>query len=127
MAALPPGASKPPPPGEAPSFEDSPLMGGFDVTFFLPFARQEVYRELMVQDNPLGTAPDLTTSLLRPGYVSVAEAGTAVSRARTRAHVANAPPPSPSPSLPLPSPSTRARAPALLRLCRRCGAARPPR
>ena len=68
MAGLPPGASTPPASGQAASFDESPKLGGFDLSFFLPFSRQELYSELLVADNPLGSSPNVTFEILRAGY-----------------------------------------------------------
>jgi len=68
MAGLPPGASTPPTSGQAASFDESPKLGGFDLSFYLPFSRQELYSELLVADNPLGSSPNVTFEILRAGY-----------------------------------------------------------
>ena len=66
--SLPAGASRPPSDGLPPQFDDSPDMGGFSVSFFLPFERLDVYNELLSRDNPLGSSPNAQFKILRPGY-----------------------------------------------------------
>lgn len=46
----------------------SPDMGGFTLSFMIPFERTEVYDELLVDDNPLGSSPNVAYTILRPGY-----------------------------------------------------------
>ena len=43
-------------------------MGGFTLSFMIPFERTEVYDELLVDDNPLGSSPNVAYTILRPGY-----------------------------------------------------------
>lgn len=50
-------------------------MGGFDISFFLPFSRQELYSELLVVDNPLGSSPNVSFTVLRPGYTEEVSPG----------------------------------------------------
>ncbi len=52
------------------TFASSPDMGGFTVLFSLPFSRLDVYKELLIHDQPLGSSPNVTFTLLRPGYTA---------------------------------------------------------
>lgn len=62
---IPAGASDP----TSLTFQSSSNMaGGFDVTFSIPFSRVDVYKELLVPDSPLGSSPNVTFRILRPGY-----------------------------------------------------------
>ena len=48
-----------------------PRMGGFELSFYLPFDRACVYDELLVHPRrryPLGASPNVAFSILRPGY-----------------------------------------------------------
>ena len=60
------------PPGATASAEEldrgSPDMGGFTLSFMIPFERTDVYDELLVDDNPLGSSPNVAFTILRPGY-----------------------------------------------------------
>ena len=53
----------------------SPDMGGFSLSFMLPFERTAVYDELLIKDNPLGSSPNVQFTILRPGYSSEMSAG----------------------------------------------------
>ena len=46
-------------------------MGGFELSFHLPFERRHVYDELVVHPrvrHPLGAAPNVAFTIMRPGY-----------------------------------------------------------
>ena len=43
-------------------------MGGFTLSFMIPFERTDVYDELLVDDNPLGSSPNVNFEIVRPGY-----------------------------------------------------------
>ena len=62
-------ASKVPEKGDAPNFAVSPdLGGGFTIRFCLPFGRHELYKELTLPENPLGSSPSAIFEILRPGF-----------------------------------------------------------
>merc|ERR1712185_278325 len=48
-------------------------MGGFTISFFLPFAADDLYNELL-SEHPLGSSPHVTFTIMRSGY-----SGTAIS------------------------------------------------
>jgi hypothetical protein len=54
-------------PGKAPEFDSSPDMGGFTISFFLPFVADDLYNELL-SEFPLGSSPNVTFTILRSGY-----------------------------------------------------------
>lgn len=46
-------------------------MGGFELSFFVPFDRLDIYAELVVNASdrlPLGASPNMVFTILRPGY-----------------------------------------------------------
>ena len=48
-----------------------PSMGGFELSFLLPFDRLAIYDELVVHPrirHPLGASPNVAFAMLRPGY-----------------------------------------------------------
>ena len=48
-----------------------PRMGGFELSFLLPFDRLAIYDELLVHPairHPLGASPNVAFAVLRPGY-----------------------------------------------------------
>ena len=59
----------------------SPDMGGFTLSFMIPFERTSVFDELLVADNPLGSAPNVAFTVLAPGYYE-AEVSASVSRSK---------------------------------------------
>ena len=62
MSDLPAGASE----GDG-NFDTSPELGGFVVQFSIPFSRTDVYKELLVAEGPLGSSPNVTFTIRRPG------------------------------------------------------------
>jgi len=66
---LPQGAFIAPEPGQPPgTYLEVPPMGGFSLSYHLPFAREDLFNELMVADAPLGSSPDCTFSIMRNGF-----------------------------------------------------------
>ena len=72
MTAARAASRAPPVPGASSSVEEleygSPDMGGFTLSFMIPFERTSVFDELLVADNPLGSAPNVAFTVLAPGY-----------------------------------------------------------
>jgi hypothetical protein len=50
----------------------SDMGAGFDLCFFIPFDRTEVYDELLTTapHGPLGSSPNVEFTILRPGFES---------------------------------------------------------
>ena len=67
---LPHGASH-----SASDIEPSADMGGFSISFMVPFERTAVYDELLVPDDPLGSSPHVDFEILRAGYTQEMSAG----------------------------------------------------
>ena len=91
-------------PGKAPEFDSSPDMGGFTISFFLPFVADDLYNELL-SEFPLGSSPNVTFTILRSGY-----SGPVIS-ARRRGSICSAATAS------LPSTSSRSRAARAVHSC----------
>ena len=65
-AGLPSGASS-----SVADLAPVPRMGGFELSFFLPFDRHELFDELVCHPrtrHPLGASPNVAFTILRPGY-----------------------------------------------------------
>ena len=65
-SALPPGTSQ-----STEQLAPMPDMGGFELAFFLPFDRMDIYGELVChpsEKQPLGASPNVAFTILRPGY-----------------------------------------------------------
>jgi len=67
------GASTAPAAGQPAQFASSPHMGGFSVTFHLPFTREDVFEQLLVKETPLGSSPNCTFTIMRKGYTDGVE------------------------------------------------------
>ena len=47
--------------------EPSPDLGGFSMSFFVPFPRLDLYKQLLIEDNPLGSGGNVHFTILREG------------------------------------------------------------
>ena len=74
-AHLPRLATRSPDDLRSPRFGRSRDMGGFTISFMIPFERIDIYDELVSTSNPLGSPPNVVITVLREGYSGGMSAG----------------------------------------------------